>query len=286
MNETEAEARRLLAAATEDRPPGIDLLAGFGAARRREKVRRTRRRVAVSAGLMAAAASATAVALTVGSAPPALATVSTITTALTRTLAQSYQVTAQNSWTINGYYHRETCTEQVDPVRKLDASSCSGPPGYLEVGGYAYLYQTSIAGHPGKHWLRWRHPFEPMPLLSSGPVATPTPQQLLSQLKRLTKVSVTGPVSGPGWTGTRYAFAYGPAKLRVSGTVDVDQQGRARALTLTSRSTGFYIPAATPPGTKDYFPAFVITQSLTFSDFGAPVIVTAPPADQTITWPA
>ena len=285
MNETEAEARRLLAAATEDRPPGLDLLAGFGAARRRGKARRTRRRVAVSAGLMAAAASATAVALTVGSAPPALAT---ITTALTRTLAQSYQVTAQNSWTINGYYHHETCTEQVDPVRKLDASSCSGPPpGFLEVGGYTYLYQTSIAGHPGKHWLRWRQAFQPMPLLGSGPVATPTPQQLLSQLKRLTKVSVTGPVSGPGWTGTRYAFAYGSTQqVRISGTVDVDQQGRARALTLNSRGTRFYVPAATSGGVGGWMPPFVMTQSLTFSDFGAPVIVTPPPTDQTITGPA
>jgi hypothetical protein len=284
MNETEAEARRLLAAATEDMPPGIDLLAGFGAARRREKARRTRRRAAVSAGLTAAAASAAAVALTVGSAPPALAT---ITTALTRTLAQSYQVTAQNSWTINGYYHHETCTEQVDPVRKLDASSCSGPPpGYLEVGGYSYLYLINIAGHPGKHWLRQRQPFRPLPLLDSGPIVTPTPQQLLSQLKRLAKVSVTGPVSGPGWTGTRYAFAYGSTQLRLSGTVDVDQQGRVRALTLTSRGTRFYVPAATPQGIGGWMPAFVATQFLTFSDFGAPVIVTPPPADQTITWPA
>jgi hypothetical protein len=286
MNETEAEARHLLAAATEDMPPGIDLLAGFGAARRREKVRRTRRRAAVSAGLMAAAASATAVALTVGSAPPALATASTITTALTRTLAQSYHVTEQRSITENGASSHDACTAQIDPVRQLDASSCSGPPpDYLEVGGYAYLYLTNIAGHPGKHWERWRQPFQPMPLLDSGPV-NPTPQQLLSQLKRLAKVSVTGPVSGPGWTGTRYAFAYGPAKLRVSGTVDVDQQGRARALTLTSRSTGFHIPAANSQGVAGYIPAFVDTQSLTFSDFGAPVIVTPPPADQTITWPA
>jgi hypothetical protein len=137
MNETEDEARRLLAPATEDIPPGIDLLAGFGAARRREKVRRTRRRAAVSAGLTAAAASATAVALTVGSPPPALATVSTITTALTRTLAQSYHVTEQESTTVNGSYQHETCTGQIDPVRKLDASSCSSPPGYLEVGGYS-----------------------------------------------------------------------------------------------------------------------------------------------------
>jgi hypothetical protein len=74
--------------------------------------------------------------------------------------------------------------------------------------------------------------------------------------------------------------------VRYSGTVDVDQQGRARALTLTARSNGFPIPAAGPKGKAGYFPAFVTVQSLTFSDFGAQVIVTAPPADQTIPWPA
>ena len=290
MNETEAEARRLLGAATEDMPPGIDLLAGFGAARRREKARRTRRRAAVSAGLLAAAASATAVVLTAGSSSPAFASASTVTTALTRTLAQSYHVSEQTSYTFKGGGWHDHCTGQIDPVRKLDASTCSSqPPGYLEVGGYSYLYQPTIAGHPGKHWIRWRQAFHPDPSLDTGGAADSnvTPQKLLSELKRLTKVSVVGPVSGPGWTGTRYAFAYGSsAQVRYSGTVDVDQHGRARALTLTARSNGFHIPAATPQGKAGYFPAFVATQSLTFSDFGAQVIVTAPPADQTIPWPA
>lgn len=290
MNETEAEARRLLAAATEDMPPGIDLLAGFGAARRREKVRRTRKRAAVSAGLMAAAASATAVVLTAGSSSPAFASASTVTTALTRTLAQSYHVSEQTSYAFKGGGWQDHCTGQIDPVRKLDASTCSGPPpSYLEVGGYSYLYLTNIAGHPGKHWERWRQTFRPDPSLDTGGAAdgNVTPQKLLSELKRLTRVSVVGPVSGPGWTGTRYAFAYGSStQVSYSGTVDVDQQGRARALTLTARSNGFPLPAATPQGKAGYFPAFVATQSLTFSDFGAPVIVTPPPADQTITVPA
>jgi hypothetical protein len=290
MNETEAEARRLLGAATEDMPPGIDLLAGFGAARRREKARRTRRRAAVSAGLLAAAASATAVMLTAGSSSPAFASASTVTTALTRTLAQSYHVSERTSFTYKGGGWHDHCTGQVDPVRKLDASTCSSqPPGYLEVGGYSYLYQTAIAGHPGKHWVQGRQAFRPDPSLDTGGAAdgNVTPQKLLSELKRLTRVSVVGPVSGPGWTGTRYAFAYGRStQVRYSGTVDVDQQGRARALTLTARSSGFHIPAATPQGKAGYFPAFVTVQTLTFSDFGAQVIVTAPPADQTIPWPA
>ena len=69
MNDAETEARRLLAAATEDMPPGIDLLDGFAAARRRDRSRRTRRRAALSAGIAAAAASVTAVTLTVGFRP-------------------------------------------------------------------------------------------------------------------------------------------------------------------------------------------------------------------------
>jgi hypothetical protein len=60
MNDTEAEARRLLAAATEDMPPGIDLLAGFAAARRRDRAR-GRSRLARSLAPVAAVAAVIAV---------------------------------------------------------------------------------------------------------------------------------------------------------------------------------------------------------------------------------
>jgi hypothetical protein len=60
MNDTEAEARRLLAAATEDIPPGIDLLAGFTAARRRDRAR-GRSRLARSLAPVAAVAAVIAV---------------------------------------------------------------------------------------------------------------------------------------------------------------------------------------------------------------------------------
>ncbi|HEX3750886.1 MAG TPA: hypothetical protein VHW06_10040 [Streptosporangiaceae bacterium] len=48
-------------------------------------------------------------------------------------------------------------------------------------------------------------------------------------------------------------------------------QGRTRALVVTMPDT--------------HANAVVMTQALTFSDFGAPVTVTAPPADQTSTSP-
>ena len=129
MSDTETEARRLLAAATEDTPPEIDLLDGFAAARRRDRSRRTRRGAVLAAGIAVAAASVTAVTLTMGSAPPALAAV---TSALTRTLTQSYHLSEHDSyyWIANGQirnFHHYTCTTKADPVRHLLAGSCSDP---------------------------------------------------------------------------------------------------------------------------------------------------------------
>ena len=156
MNDTETEARRLLAAATEDMPPGAGLLDGFAAARRRDRARRTRRRAVLSAGIAVAAASVTAVTLTIGSAPPALATV---TSALTRTLTQSYHLTEQDSsyYIVNGrirYPAHFTCTSEADPVRHLGASSCSDGLRSREVGGYSYQYVPDPVDHPGRHWQR------------------------------------------------------------------------------------------------------------------------------------
>lgn len=270
MNDTETEARRLFAAATQDMPPEIDLLGGFGAARRRDRSRRTRRGAVLSAGIVAAAATLTAVTLTAGSAPPALATV---TSALTTTLSQSYHVTQQETEydTKNGQVktYRNTCSGAGDPVRQLLAMSCfegSERFGIREVGGYTYdLLGGPAAGHPdGKPWTRVPAGFSPG-LDFVGIDILRTAPRLLAEIKERGTVTVAGPASGPGWTGTRYAFS---AKYDVSGTVTVDRQGRLRAMTGTIRSTG-------EPLTS------VLEQTLTFSDFGAPVTVTPPPADQT-----
>jgi hypothetical protein len=274
MNDTETKARRLFAAATEDMPPGIDLLDGFIAARRRDRARRTRRGAVLSAGIAVAAASVAAVTLTIGSAPPALATV---TSALTRTLAQSYHLAEHDGsyYIVNGhirYPAHDACTSEADPVRHLGATSCSDGLVAREVGGYAYLYIPHPAGHPGRHW-------DQIPTASLGHLPSisgftaATPQQMLAEIKKAAKVTVAGPASGPGWTGTRYAFSGTPgADIKLSGTVTVDQQGRARGLVLTTRLTS----AAN---------VLVMTQVLTFSDFGAPVTVTPPPADQTYSGP-
>ena len=274
MNDAETEMRGLLAAATADMPPGIDLLDGLAKARRRDRARRTRGRAVLSAGVAAAVAAVAAVMLTIGSAPPALATV---TTALTRTLAQNYHLTEQDSFFViaRGQTHDSvplTCTIAADPVHHLEASTCTGNFSMREVGGYVYLYIIDPVDHPGRHWAR-------IPAASLGHLpaingfTAATPQQMLAEIKKASKVTVAGPASGPGWTGTRYTFSESPGvQLKLSGTVTVDQQGQARALVLTIRLTGA-------------INVFVTTQALTFSEFGAPVTVTPPPADQTFTGP-
>jgi hypothetical protein len=243
-----------------------------------------RGRAVLSAGVAAVAATVTAVTLTIGSAPPALATV---TTALTRTLTQSYHLTEQESeyYIVDGrirYPSHGTCTSVADPARHLEEmASCAWGPADREVGGYTYIYITDPVDHPGRHW--WRTPTASLRQLTSinGFIAA-TPQQMLSAIKKAATVTVAGPASGPGWTGTRYAFRVssafrfsgGPSGMgqKLTGTVDVDRQGRARALVLTIRMTGA-------------INVFVTTQALTFSDFGARVTVTPPPADQTFSGP-
>lgn len=264
MNDTQTEMRRLLAAATADMPPGIDLLDGLAKARRRDRVRRTRGRAVLSAGV-AAAVAVTAVILTIGSAPPALATV---TTALTRTLAQDYHLTEQDSFFViaRGQTHDSvplTCTIAADPVHHLEASTCTGNFSMREVGGYMYLNLL-----PGTNWdqvpaAAFDHPWPPN---LNGYATGATPQQMLSAIEKADKVTVAGSASGPGWTGTRYTISGRLSSTdTISGTLDVDQQGRARALDLTTR-------VGTSLG---------VVQALTFSDFGAQVTVTPPPADQT-----
>ncbi len=275
MNDTETEARRLFAAATEDIPPDIDLLGGFAAARRQGRSRRTRRGAVLSAGIAAAAVAVSAIALTAGSAPPALATV---TSALTRTLSQSYHLSSQESsyYLVNGqvrYPDHYVCATEADPVRQRLARSCSNGVVTREVGGYTYTRLGITDRHPnGKPWLRMRSvSIADLPKAGfMNEYILGTPQQMLAEIKEEATVTVAGPASGPGWTGTRYAFS--DPKLGLSGTVTVDQQGRARALAQTIRT-----PNAVHP--------FVLTQVMTFSDFGAPVTVTPPPADQIFSVP-
>ena len=98
--------------------------------------------------------------------------------------------------------------------------------------------------------------------VSDRPVS---PAELSRVLQSAGTVRAEGAASGPGWTGTRYAFT---ARLfggrdSVTGNVYVDRQGRVRRLvTITTQGRA----------RSD--------RDLTFTSFGAPVPVPAPPASQ------
>jgi hypothetical protein len=282
MPDAEQQARALFAAATEDVPPGIDLLRGMQA---RRAARRFRLRVTLSAAAAAVVAAAAAITLTLAQAPSALAQ---LTSAVSRTAGQSYHFSATTtSVTLPGTgtpIRVRTVSGAFDPARRIGEETTSTGEQTRFIGSYVYLH-----GHltlpVGKSWQRAPSPTLWAPVTASRQlrltagllsVAETSPQNLLALLNSASQVSRQGSVSGPGWTGTRYAFsvtvAIGPAgsgqpTVRAAGTVDVDQLGRVRHL-----DAAYTLPAraAAPPERA--------TVEMTFSDFGAPVSVSAPPA--------
>ena len=109
-------------------------------------------------------------------------------------------------------------------------------------------------------------------------MAETSPQTLFALLKSASTVDRQGGASGPGWTGTSYAFTvrltFGPAgngqpAVTAAGTVGVDQQGRVRSLDVAYTAPA---QASAPPER--------VSVEMTFSDFGTSVSVSPPPASE------
>lgn len=115
------------------------------------------------------------------------------------------------------------------------------------------------------------------------------PQDLLNLLRSGYDVRKAGPVSGTGWTGTRYVFTRKPSKsgapavvmgipglfwagfpASVTGTVDVDSHGRVRRFSEAAEPTAEQ---------RQHKPPYRV--EMTFGDFGTRVSVSPPPASQT-----
>jgi hypothetical protein len=110
-----------------------------------------------------------------------------------------------------------------------------------------------------------------------------SPAVLLTVLRSAATVRVVGPASGPGWTGTEYAFTAGPIywenadvaiKEDVTGTVYVDHQGRVRRLETTTSE------ASWPGQHRLQITPVTTTDVLTFGGFETRVRVSPPPAGQ------
>jgi hypothetical protein len=315
---TEAEGRRLLATAFETVPAGTvlaghrlagDGLAGDGPAGvellrrvRRQTSRPRRPRALVPAGAVAALGGAAALGLTltttVASAPSAFAAV---TAAAAKTSAQSFRVTeiqaTKGMPAASG--HDKLPPPQItggfDPEHGLGEEIVAGRIQVRFVGGHMYAQVGASPLSHGKPWVET--PTPPPPFDGRSGIAETfngseiaegfygnepiDPAVLLGLLKSAGSVRAAGPVSGPGWTGTKYVFTIQPPKATAatyatSGIVYVDNQGRVRRL-----MTIFTWSEPVSPQTGNHV-AHTYTHSfdVTFGDFGVPVSVTAPPASQ------
>jgi RNA polymerase sigma-70 factor (sigma-E family) len=112
-------------------------------------------------------------------------------------------------------------------------------------------------------------------LAQFGQRALLSPQQTLELARSAGDVREVGPVSGDGWTGTRFAFTLTDRYSRLTGSVDVDGAGMVRRLEFTSTSTD------TAHGV-----AGILHWVLTFWDFGIRERVTLPPDSQVYRDPA
>jgi hypothetical protein len=293
MDDTSQDMRATLLAASDDMPPGIDLLRGVREqAAPRQQERRRRMRALVPVGAIAAvggvAATATLLATSVTTPPSALAAV---TSAVVKTSQQSYRFTLSSTAKVGGrgVSSRAALTGAIDPQRKLGAESFAWrqatKPVTVQIRFIGQDVYTSIPrkfrpGSFGKPWDKapippaWADGVAGSELEGISVERPISPTVLLGVLRSAATVRKVGPASGPGWTGVKYAFT---AHVRaqpgeaVSGTVYVDRQGRVRGLatTVTWHLQGGHSG-----------PVVTDTSVLTFGDFGGPVSVTAPPPSQ------
>jgi hypothetical protein len=295
MSDTDQHVRRLFADATNDVPPGIDLLHGFKARRAAGHVRG---RVALAAAA-ACVTAASAVMLTVMPAPSALAQ---LTSAVTRTAGLSYHFSATTTSVPlqpNGsapaqqaHSVSQAFNGAFDPALRVGEETNGRGGQFRFIGGYVYYLPIGSPTTPrsGKSWVKALSPPLWVPVTANHQLRIPagmlsvaetSPQGLFEMLESASTVARTGSVSAPGWTGTSYAFSVSIALGRLGGspqrtataigTVDVDQQGRVRHLAAAFTLLGI---ASGPPKR--------VTVEMTFSDFGARVSVSAPPASEVL----
>ncbi|MFC6086276.1 hypothetical protein [Sphaerisporangium aureirubrum] len=252
----EKEVRALLIKATEDRPPGLDLLAGMPAVtdtpgvRARRERRRIRPLVPLASLGVAAAVSVIMLALPLGQ-PSAQAQV-----------AAAVDNTSQESYRIHSTSDGRVFDGAFDPVQRVGfiASAAEGAETRF-VGDLLYIRQPGRA----KWEVAPRADAAELPVVVAVvKFAMVDPQQALQRLRSATDVQEEGPASGEGWTGKRFTFSLTDADNAkrteaVTGAVDVDDQGRVRRLEVNFGGSGQ-------------------RNVMEFGDYGTPVTVTAPPA--------
>ncbi|MEU6796594.1 hypothetical protein ABZ907_33290 [Nonomuraea wenchangensis] len=250
----EQELRVLLSRATEDVPAGVRLMPAVRAPRRR----RARVLVPAIAGLGVAAVVGTAV-LSLPAGQP---------------LAQAAVIAAVDTTSQAGFRFHETIGTRkwegaIDPVRQVGVITNAAEGIETRFVGDKMYSRNPETGT----WAAYPRPevelADASPAVALIKLGALNPDQALKRLRSATDVKESGPASGPGWTGKRFTFSLGdsgPAapeskNADLEGVVDVDDQNQVRRLEI-----GF------ADGHR------IVTE---FSDYGTPVQVEAPPADQT-----
>jgi hypothetical protein len=275
--------RTLLVAASEDGPPTTDLLGKV-----RHRARRRRALVPSVAALSAVGVLAVAVALSTVTATPPASAHERVAAAITRTAQDGYRIRAVTSGTKDGRDEATVTQGVYDPegraVRMVEATPVTGHVVIFHLDGRVYVQlPAGVAGRQGlPEGVRWflRTTADPndagiSDLADFGRRALLSPQRALELARSASAVREVGQVSGGGWAGTRFAFTLTDRHRRVTGSVDVDGDGRVRRLEFSATSTD---TARGQAGTVQWV--------LTFSDFGIGERVTLPPDSQVYRDPA
>lgn len=257
----ERELRTLLIKATEDRPPGLNLMPASPRRRRPARI------LVPLASIAAAAALGVALVVGPGSQASALAQVSAA--------VEHFNEHTYRFHTTSGARAFEGAFDPAGRVGIIKALTEGSETRF--VGDLMY---SKTQGEDT--WYAEPRPEAGLAKASAEIAlvkgAVLNPEAALRRLRSATDVHESGTASGQGWTGTRFAFtldsedgndprgkAYTSPKL--TGTVDVDDQEQVRRLEINFADENHKL----------------VTE---FSDFGTPVSVTAPPADQVQQRPA
>jgi hypothetical protein len=272
----------LLLAASEDVPAMTDPLRKV-----RERARRRRALVPSLAGLGAVgvvAAVVLAATTVVGTAPAPASARELVGAAVSRTASEGYRVRVTSSK--NG--DQTGVTEGVyDPASRTGRMVAISPDaGHVTIHVrdrvYVQIPPELVGRQPGiPASARWLLRARGLPrstrvseLAEFGRLAMESPRRALDLVRSAGDVRERGPVGGDGWSGTRYAFTLTDQGFRVTGTVDVDTDGRVRRLEFTSRASD------TGNGVGG-----TLRAELTFRDFGIRERVVAPPRDEVFEMP-
>ncbi|MER5648762.1 hypothetical protein [Streptosporangium sp. NPDC002524] len=259
----EKEIRALLVRATEDRPADIDLMPATPAPTTpKPGPRRGPARILVPIASMGVAAAVGVAALFLPAAQPSAQA----------QVAAAAENTSRESYRIHSTSGAKTFDGAFDPAQRVGVITRAGDGAETRfVGDLMYVRQ-----HREGKWTvspRIEEELKSAPQVTALVKLAPLdPQTALRRLRSATDVREDGSASGPGWTGRRFTFSLkdegepglkeamgGP--VEITGAVNVDEQGRVRRLEVVFADDGQ-------------------RNVLDFEDFGTPVTVTAPPADQ------